>query len=48
MADLKRKVVVLFLALAVLAASISVTGCKKQEPIKPKTPAKQKVPADLQ
>jgi len=46
MANLKRKAVALFFALVVLAASIAVTGCKKEEP--PKKPAPSKIPADLQ
>jgi hypothetical protein len=45
MANLKRKVTALFLALMILAASIAVTGCKKQEaPTKTPAPSKQKLP----
>lgn len=48
MANLKRKLVALFFAVVVLAASVAVTGCKKEEPVKPKKPAPSKIPADLQ
>jgi len=47
MTSLKRKLVAVFFALVVFAASIAVTGCKKQEP-QPKKPAPSKIPADLQ
>lgn len=47
MMSLKRKLVALFFALVFLAASIAVTGCKKEEPA-PAKPAPSKIPADLQ
>jgi hypothetical protein len=47
MTNLKRKLVALFFALVVIAASVAVTGCKKEEP-QPKKPAPSKIPADLQ
>jgi len=47
MISLKRKVAALFLALMILAASIAVTGCAKEEPVQ-KKPAPSKVPADLE
>jgi len=48
MVNLKRKLVALFFAVVILGASIAVTSCKRTEPVKKTTPAKQKIPADLQ
>ncbi len=42
MTDLKRKLIALFSALVILAAAITITGCKGKE----KPPAPTKPPAE--
>jgi hypothetical protein len=44
MANLKRKLVVLFFAVVFLGASLVVTSCKKEAAPVKKAPTKQKLP----
>jgi len=48
MTSLRRKLVAVFFAVVFLVAAVVLPGCKQDQPAKPKTPAKSKVPADLQ
>ncbi len=41
MTDLKRKLIALFSVLVILAAAITIPGCKGEEKPAPKPPAKE-------